>query len=412
LFMEEAMGFSLGSWARILAGISLAAWLIMEVVPVASGKALRHCNPAPDCATPCPPPPVTEPRETEPRETEPRRPPEETRPTTPETPPDIGDFRPPAGPGETVAVNMQGNQLGIAALAFTTTQGGNVASAVLVPSVRGFRISEDESPKPQDRVYFGFNFFDRVGEAVNQRLLAPVSDLRVYRETFGVEKTFLDGDASLGLRLPLNTLTANSEFSSLNGSNTDIGDLTVILKYAFWRDCHSGSLLSAGLALTVPTGPDGFAGSHLTTFHNTIYQPYLGYLWNAGNFFVHGFLALDVPSDSNDVTYLFNDIGAGYHLRCGDGFLTDIIPTFEVHLSDPLNHRGALNLADPAGSSDQVDFTTGVTFEFKRNCTLALGVVTPVSGPRPFDYELLAQLNIHFGGHGRGPAAGPQVLGN
>jgi hypothetical protein len=133
-----------------------------------------------------------------------------------------------------VSARMLGNQLGIPSLVFTSTRAGRSAfSAVFNPTVRGFRIAEDESPRPEDRVYFGFNYFDLVGEAINRRLFAPVSDLRVYRETFGAEKTFLGGDASVGLGLPLNTLTADSEIPGLNGSNTDVGDLTVILKYAF-----------------------------------------------------------------------------------------------------------------------------------------------------------------------------------
>jgi hypothetical protein len=309
---------------------------------------------------------------------------------------------------------MLGNQLGIPSLAFTPRTAGHLnLGNVFVPTVRGFRIGEDESPRPEDRVYFAFNYFDNVGAAVNSRLFAPVSDLRVYRETFGLEKTCLDGQASVGLRVPLDTLTANSEIPALSGSNTDIGDLTFILKYVVCQNTDTGSLLSAGLAVTAPTGPTGFAGSHLTTFHNTILQPYLGYIWNAGNFFIHGFAAVDAPTDANDVTYLFNDIGAGYHLRGEkDGFITDIAPTVEAHFSNPLNHRGALTFTDPAGSSDLVDITAGVTLEFRKGCTLALGVVTPLTGPRPFDFEVLAQLNIRFGG-GTGLGPSPRgVLGN
>jgi hypothetical protein len=311
-----------------------------------------------------------------------------------------------AGFGETVAVNMQGNQLGFPTLVFVPSPSapnrGLNATGVLVPSVRGFRISEDESPAPQDRVYFGFNFFENVGRSVSERLGLPIHDVRVYRYTFGLEKTCLDGDVSVGLRVPVDTLSSKSVFSNLNGDNTDWGDLTVILKAALLRDCQSGSLISAGLAVTAPTGPSGFAGSSFTVFRDTVLQPFGGYIWNAGNCFVHGFTAVDVPTDSRDVTYFFNDIGVGYHLRrgcgCGDRRITDIIPTVELHLSDPLNHRGAFRVSDPAGTADILDLTAGVTLEFNRRCTLALGVVTPLTGPKPFDYELLAQFNFRFGG--------------
>jgi hypothetical protein len=39
---------------------------------------------------------------------------------------------------------------------------------------------------------------------------------------------------------------------------------------------------------------------------------------------------------------------------------------------------------------------------------LSVGVVTPVTGPRPFDYEVVALFNIYFGRTFRGPAI-PQV---
>ena len=87
--------------------------------------------------------------------------------------------------------------------------------------------------------------------------------------------------------------------------------------------------------------------------------------------------------------------------------LTAVIPTFEAHVNDPLNHRGAFNFADPAGTADWVDLTSGVTFEFRRRATLAVALVTPVTGPKPFDFEVLAQLNVRFGGGSRYGVLGP-----
>ena len=48
-----------------------------------------------------------------------------------------------------------------------------------------------------------------------------------------------------------------------------------------------------------------------------------------------------------------------------------------------------------------VNITSGVNFEFYRTAVLTLGFVTPVTGPRPFDYEATALLNIRFGGRRR-----------
>ena len=42
-----------------------------------------------------------------------------------------------------------------------------------------------------------------------------------------------------------------------DGASTvnDFGDLSVVLKYAFINDRHTGNVLSGGLVITAPTGP-------------------------------------------------------------------------------------------------------------------------------------------------------------
>lgn len=45
---------------------------------------------------------------------------------------------------------------------------------------------------------------------------------------------------------------------------------------------------------------------------------------------------------------------------------------------------------------DVVDFTVGATGEFAGGATLGIGVAAPVTGPKPFDFEVLAQLNYRF----------------
>src|SRR5436309_2389723 len=81
-------------------------------------------------------------------------------------------------------------------------------------------------------------------------------------------------EASVGLRLPLDTYNAANTVPWLDGTSTDIGDLSVIFKYVLWRDEEEGHLISAGLAVTPPTGPGSFAGSnYIKGFHNTGLQP-------------------------------------------------------------------------------------------------------------------------------------------
>src|SRR5207245_6411457 len=118
------------------------------------------------------------------------------------------------------------------------------------------------------------------------RLGADIGLINVYRQIIGFEKTFLGGNASIGMRLPFNLLDARSgDTPGLSGTFADIGDLTVILKALLWEDRDRGLLLSAGVAVTVPTGPDSFAGvpSVVGGLHNTLGQPYLGSLWRRAN---------------------------------------------------------------------------------------------------------------------------------
>jgi hypothetical protein len=271
---------------------------------------------------------------------------------------------------------------------------------VPVPSLRDFKIADHESPAPLDRAYVAFNFFNNVSAATNRGLDSDVRDQRVYRETFGLEKTFLDERASVGLRLPVNTLTGDSDVPGLGGSSTDFGDLSIILKYAAWRDCESGDLVSVGLAVTTPTGPNAFAGSHqVTPLHSTTLQPYVGYIWNWDDFYLHGFTSIDVPTDSRDVTILYDDVGIGYHLyRAADPgrWLTGVVPTFEVHVNTPLNHRGSLRPGDAAGTPDVVDLTLGTWLEFGDRARLGAAVAAPVTGPRPFDVEAIVHFELRF----------------
>lgn len=105
---------------------------------------------------------------------------------------------------------------------------------------------------------------------------------------------------------------------------------------------------------------------------------------------------------------MYNDVGMGYYLiRSQDPrqFLTGLAPTFEVHVNSPLNHRNPFNSFDIAGTSNTVNLTYGLNFEFRKTAILTCALVTPVSSPRPFDSEATVLLNIFFGRTRRNPVA-------
>ena len=92
--------------------------------------------------------------------------------------------------------------------------------------------------------------------------------------------------------------------------------MTIFAKYILEYNPKTGNLLSAGLAITPPTGPGHFAGARfLGGTNNTTIQPFLGYFLNLTEnkrLFLQGFSALDVPVNFTDVTLVYNDLGLGY----------------------------------------------------------------------------------------------------
>jgi hypothetical protein len=326
---------------------------------------------------------------------------------TPAVPPQViaipeSDQQAPPSPEAVVPVRVPeffGDQAPIGSLLLWPWSPGNSKNFVYVPSARYFKISDDDSPRPLSRSYFSFNYFYNLNNDINQAAGGGIQHTRIHREIFGAEWASGDDRSSVGLRLPLDTFNAANTVYGLDGASTDIGDLTVILKELLWDDPRSGSLISAGLAVTPPTGPGSFAGSNdIKVFHNTSLQPFCGWILSWPRFYLQGFTAVDAPTDLNDVVMLSNDFAAGYFLyqRPNSGGLTAVVPTIEVHVNTPLNHRGVLSLTDPAGNPDTVDLTGGVHLEYQDHSSFGVAFAVPVTGPRMFDFEILAQFRWRY----------------
>jgi hypothetical protein len=256
-------------------------------------------------------------------------------------------------------------------------QGGFQGGAPIAVARGSFKIAENASPRPQDRVFASYNYYNNV-----------IDVLDVHRETIGFEKTFLDGNASVEMRLPFIQNRAPG-----GQTESEIADLSVIFKYAFINT--PDTVLSAGLAVTAPTGPIPtvliFRNTDIERVHPWLLQPFVGYYKEVNDFYLHGFTSVMVPTDSHDGTLLFNDLGVGYWLyRGGAGLVTGIAPTFEAHVTTPLSNRGII------GFADSVDLTAGAYFLLGDRLCLGAAVGAPVTGPRLFDFEALFNLNWRF----------------
>ena len=331
-----------------------------------------------------------------------------------------------------------------------------------------YRIADDESPRPTDRVYFDYNFYSNVpvvlGTPTSTLTLSPqlaaisrfgpgpfplrqtltstvtaptappgspatlsplttLTDIRtrsldVSGETFGLEKTVGD-DFSIGLRMPLiqtqhpadaavnpqRALAFESPAVSNMGVVTAVddgldasqfGDLSLVLKYAVVNDAATGNAVSTGLVVTLPTGPDFLPADGSSPFNPVLFQPWVGGVYNADRWYAQGFVSVVVPTDFRDAVVLFNDFGVGcrvYRASSDACWLTGITPTAEVHVNTPLTRAGLD--ARPVGEADLADLTGGVHVDFG-GARLTAGAVAPLTGPRLFDFEVVARLNWDF----------------
>lgn len=278
----------------------------------------------------------------------------------------------------------------------------DVTAQVPILSRGSFKIGENERPLPEDRVFLNYNYYQGVpgpkfqapppvtvlngGIPTTTQTFIPSqgADGYVNRGVIGFETTFLDGMASVGMRAPF--LQRQGDGSLSDG---DFGDLTFIFKYLALTD--GTDVISGGLVVTAPTGPaiQTIEGP----IRSTLIQPWVGFFANAGDVFAMGFSSVAIPTDGRDTTILFNDLSVGIILyQSPTDLVSYISPMAEVHVTTPLNNRGDNVLLSVP---DLVVLTGGVQIGFGP-ASLTLGVATPVTGPRIYDYEAFAQLNFRY----------------
>ena len=265
---------------------------------------------------------------------------------------------------------------------------GNVAAIeAALPLHASYKIAEDESPQPQNRAYIAYNFYDDVDQPFK---VFGLGQANFQRETIGLEKTFQDGQSSLGVRLPFVELTGNQIIQ-----DSEVGDMSLIYKHAFLEDRQTGNLLSGGMVLTLPTGRQlTIAGE--SSLHSTVFQPFVGFIYRIDSWYFEGFESVAVPTDMRDVALVFSSLGVGYNLyhdESADAPVRLIRPQLELHVNTPLNHRGLTS--EPIAFSDSVDMTGGVHILFQK-LEFGAGAGTSVTGPKVYDFEALANLTYHF----------------
>jgi hypothetical protein len=295
------------------------------------------------------------------------------------------------------------------------------ASSVPYPTIRAFKISENQSPRPQDRFYFDFNFYNNVNKAINAYDGVPITHMQVYRYLFGFEKTFDEGRGSFGLRFPINNLTADpiirQGFEGFRTpTRTAVGNLDIFTKYVLKANPQTGSLISVGLLVSAPTGPGRFAGApYIFGINDVSFQPFLGYICNPGDWYFQGFSGFYFPTIIGDTTLMYNDVSVGYFLlrtESPDAWVSAVVPSFEVHVNTPFTHTNWHNRQDIAAAPTVVNLTWGLNIQFQRSAILTAGYILPVTNPLPFTGEFALLLNVYYGRTraGRIPVTPPPTL--
>lgn len=303
------------------------------------------------------------------------------------------------------------------------------------------KISENDSPIPQDRVFFSYNHFQNVFEISETPLSPPgPSVLRqepIDRYTMGFEKTFFDGWTSVELRMPFQG-SIDAQLSSVGYSSGNIGNLTVVLKSLAYMD--DATAVGVGVAIETPTGSDTFTrlGDNRLQFRNeaTHFLPYIGFVWSPGDprwgwgsgLFFSGYAQIDINAAGNSIDVLgpnnvpvssfgkltdqnlgFLDIAAGYWLfRDPDAErFTGLAVVSELHYTTALqdvdrisgNLNGSSFTLNATGNRfDVLNGTIGIQALMFEASSLRVAGVFPIGDEnrRLFDSEVQVQFNRRF----------------
>jgi hypothetical protein len=294
----------------------------------------------------------------------------------------------------------------------------NGATVSAVGGDRVLKFADNNSPIPQNRLFFNFHHFDD-----------PVVDILgreqdADRFTFGLEKTFWDGMTSLEFRIPFTAaLDATQTVGNADTLAAEFGNLALAFKIlAFRRETLS---VGAGLGMVFPTADDHFifnGGSQpAVIFTNEAYylQPFIGVYHRPNNRLFSQFITqvnfdvtgnFVVANDSSfggtgsdrvfEQTLLFLDYSVGYWLyrsKCCSDWITGLAPMVELHYTSTLT---PLDLPELDGQIFEADFrrdalniTGGVLVEIAQNTSLRAAGVAPLrDDDLIFDAEFGLQL--------------------
>ena len=127
---------------------------------------------------------------------------------------------------------------------------------------------------------------------------------------------------------------------------------------------------------------------------SVLFQPFLGGVKMFERGYAQGITSIVAPTDNRDPLLFNNSVGVGYYLyqNAFDRFVNAVIPSCEVHVRTPLNHR---NVDEPIFFQDQCNITTGVHFRTMR-ATVSPAICIPLLNKQAYNSEFSLAMNVKF----------------
>ena len=236
----------------------------------------------------------------------------------------------------------------------------NGATVAVAGGDRVLKFSDNNSPIPQNRLFFNYHLFNNSVVDVNGQTQ------NTNRFTFGLEKTVWDGTASIEFRVPFE---ASVDATQMVGSNdtlaAEFGNLALATKLLIYLGVYCRPNNRVFTQFVTQVNFD-VSGSTVTVFDPSFFG--------------------GVGSDRIfEQSLLFLDYSLGYwmyHVR-SDDWITGIAPMVELHYTSTLND---LDLPDISGAyvfeedlrRDALNLTGGVLFELGPQTYLRLAGVAPL----------------------------------
>lgn len=330
--------------------------------------------------------------------------------------------------------NMIGDFFGTAGITMTGPFG---TGSIPLPGnqVSRYKMAEQTSPIPMDRIYFDYSFFKNVP------ITTPGDDVNCY--TPGFEKTFCGGLMSVEVRAPAASTLDNDMFfsngaidNSLTARHTgQFGNMGVSFKTMLLR--RQKFILSGGLETILPTARDNqvfnttglFPTSPTMTIENQAVHllPFLGAVWTPNDrWFVTSYVQVDVDVSGDavfgnttgstsaptldfvgryhDTTFLYADVAFGYwarHIHDRSQAWTGLAYICEFHLNQSLEAQqtivnGPFVVGGDVPNVTLVNLTVGADIELYSLTNLTIGYCTPITSDRQFDGQLRMMVNRRF----------------